>query len=27
MKDKLRGVYKDLLIQPQEIREDDPSDK
>jgi tetratricopeptide (TPR) repeat protein len=27
LKDKLRLVYKDILIQPQEIREDDPNDK
>ncbi len=27
MKEKLRGIYKDVLIQPQEILEDDPNDK
>jgi cytochrome c-type biogenesis protein CcmH/NrfG len=27
MKDKLRVLYKDTLIQPQEIREDDPNEK
>jgi len=27
MKDKLRVLYKDMLIQPQEIREDDANDK
>ena len=27
MKDKLRVLYKDMLIQPQEIREDDPDEK
>jgi tetratricopeptide (TPR) repeat protein len=27
MKDKLRVLYKDMLVQPQEIREDDANDK
>ncbi len=27
MKDKLRVLYKDMLVQPQEIREDDSNDK
>jgi cytochrome c-type biogenesis protein CcmH/NrfG len=27
MKDKLRLIYKDMLVQPQEIREDEPDDK
>jgi cytochrome c-type biogenesis protein CcmH/NrfG len=27
MKDKLRVVYKDVLVQPQEIREDEPDEK
>lgn len=27
MKDKLRALYKDMLVQPQEIREDDANDK
>jgi len=27
MKDKLRVLYKDMLVQPQEIREDEPDEK